>query len=105
VNRFAIFVTVKLKPGTADAFKPLILENAEAAVRDEPECHEFHVIQAEDDPETFHFFEVYSSAGSLDHHRETPHYKKYDTGSQDMIAEKSIQRLTVLNHGNVAGLT
>jgi (4S)-4-hydroxy-5-phosphonooxypentane-2,3-dione isomerase len=104
VSHFAIFVTVKLKPGNAEAFKPLILENAAAAVRDEPECHEFHVIQAEDDADTFHFFEVYTSAGSLDHHRETPHYKKYDVGSADMIAEKSIQRLSVLNHGNVEGL-
>ena len=35
VSQFAIFVTIKLKPGTADAFQALIEENAEAAVRDE----------------------------------------------------------------------
>lgn len=102
MNRFAIFVTVKLKPGNTDAFRAIILENATAAVRDEPECHEFHVMQSEDDADTFHFYEVYDSAGSLDAHRETPHYKKYDAAAGDMIAEKSIQRVAVLNHPNVA---
>ena len=32
MSQFAIFVTIKLKPGTAEAFQALILENAEAAV-------------------------------------------------------------------------
>jgi (4S)-4-hydroxy-5-phosphonooxypentane-2,3-dione isomerase len=104
VSRFAIFVTIELKPGNVEAFKTIILENAAAAVRDEPECHEFHVMQSDDDPDTFHFYEVYSSAASLDFHRETPHYQKYSTGTAEMIAGKSIQRLDVLNHGNVVGL-
>ncbi len=102
MSRFAIFVTAKLKPGAAEAFLPLIMENATAAVRDEPECHEFHVMRSEADPDTFHFYEVYDSAASLEAHREMPHYKKYDSASRDMIAEKSIQRVSVLNHPNVA---
>ena len=35
MSQFAIFVTIKLKPGNTDAFRALILENAEAAIRDE----------------------------------------------------------------------
>jgi len=35
VSRVAIIVTIKLKPGSAEAFKPHILANAEAAIRDE----------------------------------------------------------------------
>lgn len=102
MNRFAIFVTLKLKPGSADAFRPFILENAKAAVRDEPECHEFHVMQAEGDADTFHFFEVYTNAASLDAHREMPHYKKYVDATKDMIVERTIQRVGVLNHPNMA---
>ncbi len=102
MSRFAIFVTVKLKPGSADAFRPVILENATAAVRDESECHEFHVMRSETDPDTFHFFEVYTSAASLDAHREMPHYKKYVDATKEMIADRDIQRVEVLNHPNVA---
>ncbi|MBI2586095.1 MAG: hypothetical protein HYW28_09550 [Rhodospirillales bacterium] len=46
VNNFAIFVTIKLKPGTGKAFRPLILETAEAAVRDEEDCLQFQVLTA-----------------------------------------------------------
>ncbi len=95
MSQFAIFVTIKLKPGNAAAFRPLILENAEAAVRDEEECHQFQVLTDEANPETFYFYEVYTNAGSLDNHRQTPHYQKYDAASRDLIAERTIQRCTV----------
>ncbi len=96
MSQFAIFVTIKLKPGTADDFRPLIEENAEAAVRDEVDCLQFQVMTAEDDPETYFFYEVYTDAGSLENHRQTPHYQKYMAAAEDMIAERSIQRCDLL---------
>ena len=95
MSQFAIFVTIKLKPGNADAFRALVLENAEAAVREEEACRQFQVLNDESDPDTFFFYEVYTDAAGLDHHRETPHYQKYNNASQDMIAERNIQRCTV----------
>ncbi len=56
MSRFAIFVTIKLHPGKAEESKPHILANAQAAVRDEPDCHLFHVLQSEDDVDTFFFY-------------------------------------------------
>jgi len=102
MTRFAIFVTIKLKPGSAEAFKPIILENATAAVRDEDECHQFHVLQSEDDPDTFHFYEIYTEAASLDVHREQPHYKKFFEVGNKYVEDRTIQKVTVLNPGNVA---
>lgn len=96
VNNFAIFVTIKLKPGKGKAFRPLILENAEAAVRDEEDCLQFQVLTAEGDPDTYFFYEVYSDAAALDRHRETPHYKKYMAAAGPMIAERSIQRCALI---------
>lgn len=96
VNNFAIIVTVKLNPGTGKAFRPLVLENAEAAVRDEEDCLQFQVLTAEGDSDTFFFYEVYSDAAALDRHRETPHYKKYMAAAGSMIAERSIQRCTLI---------
>ena len=95
MSQFAIFVTIKLKPGTADDFRQLILENAEAAVRDEPACQQFQVLTDESDPEIFFFYEVYTDAAGLDTHRDTPHYQKYIKGSEDMIADRAIQRCTL----------
>ena len=102
MSRFAIIVTIKLQPGKAEEFKPHILANAEAAVRDEPDCHLFHVSQAEDDPDTFFFYEMYTNAASLDVHREQPHFKKFFEDANHMVAERTIQRLNVINPENIA---
>ena len=55
---FTIIVTFKLEPGSASAFKPIILENAEASVRDEPGCHQFQVLHDESSPDTIILYEV-----------------------------------------------
>ena len=96
MSQFAIFVTIKLKPGTGAAFRPIILENATAAVRDEPDCHQFQVLTDESDPDTYFFYEVYSDAAALDTHREQPHYKTFIEAGKDMIAERIIQRCTLI---------
>jgi (4S)-4-hydroxy-5-phosphonooxypentane-2,3-dione isomerase len=100
MERFAIVVTVKLKPGSADAFKPIILENATAAVRDEEECHLFHVLHSNDDPDTFMFYEIYTEEASLDKHRETPHYKRFAEATKDMIESRELRKVTVQNPSN-----
>ena len=91
MTRFAIQVTLKLQPGRADAFVPHILANAESAVRDEPDCHDFQVFQSADDPDSFVLFEVYASAAALDVHRETPHYRAFAEAAGDMIREKDVR--------------
>ena len=102
MSRFAIIVTIKLQPGKVEEFKPHILANAQAAVRDEPDCHLFHVSQSEDDPDTFIFYEMYTDAASLDVHREQPHFKKFYEDANHMVADRSIQRVNVINPENVA---
>ena len=97
MSHFAIVVTIKLKPGTAEAFRPLVLENAASAKRDEPDCHRFDVLVTEADDHTYHFYEEYTDAAALDTHREMPHYKKFAEGVKDMIAERHIAPCSVLS--------
>ena len=93
MNRFAIQVTLKLHPGQAQDFKPHILANAVAAVRDELGCHDFQVFQTLDDPDAFILFEVYTDATALDAHRQTPHFQKFVADAGEMIAEKETRLL------------
>ena len=86
MTRFAILVTITLKPGMAEQFKQHILPNAEAAVRNEADCHQFNVLQSENDPDTFFVYEVYTGSAALAVHRETPHYKKCLADIGDMVA-------------------
>lgn len=96
MDRFAIFVTVRIKPGMAGAFVPHILKNAEAARRDEPGCLSFHVSRSQDDDHTFHFHEVYVNEAALEAHRATPHFRAYQAAAGHMIAERDVKFLTVL---------
>lgn len=96
MNPFAITVHLKLHPRQAEAFKPHILENAAAAVRDEPDCHGFEVFQALDDPDAFVLFEVYTDAAALDAHRQSPHFKRFSEQAGEMIAEKETRLMTRL---------
>ncbi len=96
MNQLAIFVTVGLARGRGEAFLRHALANARAALRDEPDCHEFRVMIAEGDADTFHFFEFYSDAAALESHRETPHYKAFRAATDAMVVERTIQRLELL---------
>lgn len=96
MNKFAIFVTVKIKQDRIEDFLAQAYANATAAVRDEPNCHQFRIMQNADDPSTIHFYEVYTEVGSLDYHRETVHYKAYDAAAADMILEKTVTKMDVL---------
>ena len=95
--QFSIVVTIRVKPGEAGKFRGIILENAAASLRDEADCHRFDVLNYEDDPETFVFYEVYTNAAALDSHRETPHFKKFAELTGDMIAERDVKRCHLIS--------
>lgn len=96
--RYAIFVTLKLKPGMGEDFRPLILTNAAATRREEPDNHEFQVSVSADDPDRYHFYEVYTDEQALETHRQTEHFKTYFAATKDMIAERTVAPLHVIDY-------
>ena len=97
MSKYAIFVTIKVKPGTADKFRALIVKNAQAARTREPDCQAFFVSTAENDPETFHFFEVYRTKASLDVHRQQPHFLEYFAVAKDLMQERTVVGMDVVD--------
>lgn len=95
--KYAIFVTIQLKPGMSDAFRPHIMKNAAAARGTEADCHDFQVMTAEDDPDRYYFYEVYSNKEALDFHRQTDHFQEYSRATGDMIADKVVKGCYVLD--------
>ena len=75
---YAIFVTIKIKPGFADKFKEASLGDAQGSVRDEPGCVRFDMHQSTTDPNTFHLYEVYENQDAHQNaHRNAPHLAAY----------------------------
>ncbi len=96
-KRHAILVTFKLKAGKAEEFKKLILLNAEASVRHEAECYQFHVTQMENNSDTFILYEIYATAASIKIHTAQPHYKTFINDSKPLVESVTIEPLTVWN--------
>lgn len=100
MTRFALTVTFRLHPGAAEAFRPLIRENARLSVRDEPGCLRFDVCEPEggDGPEVF-LYEVYEDAAAFQAHLAAPHYLAFDAATREMVAEKVAARFTATVNG------
>ena len=97
MNHFAVVVTVKLKPGMADQFRPHILKNAAASKDSEPDCHRFDVLVVEEDADTIIFYEEYTDAAAFETHHKTAHYKAFRQATDDMVLDKQIARCGVIS--------
>jgi quinol monooxygenase YgiN len=97
MTRFALLVTIRVRPEAAEEFRAKILAAAATAVRAEPDCLRFEVAQDEADPATFVLFEVYTDAAALEHHHSTPHFLRFQEETKSMVLEKVRRRLTL--HG------
>lgn len=87
---YAVVVTITTKPGQFDAFLGHMLENARAS-RQEPACQQFDVCTDPDIPDTMFLYELYDDRAGFEAHMQTDHYKKMDSYSEQMIAEKVVQ--------------
>mmetsp|Transcript_24515 Transcript_24515/g.48732 ORF Transcript_24515/g.48732 Transcript_24515/m.48732 type:complete len:141 (-) Transcript_24515:201-623(-) len=68
-----IVVEAEIKEDRMDEFLDMIEKNAIGS-RAEPGCIRFDVLQAEDAPNKFFFYEVYENTEAIAHHKEQPHY-------------------------------
>ena len=94
MSQFVLFITMTLEPGTQDAFMPIIKENAEASVRDEPGCQQFNVLLPnEEKADTLYLYEAYDDEAAFAAHQATAHYKKFKEIGSDMVADMNVIRM------------
>ena len=83
-------VDFRLKPGTFDRFRKLIVENARASLRDEPGCRQFDVVIPDGDADRVVLYEVYDDAAAFDVHKRTAHFAMFDRESATFVATKAV---------------
>jgi len=93
---YCIIVKNVLHPGMRDAYLTAMHANAEASVRDEPDCYRFDVLEAREEKNTFYLYEIYTSPDALEVHKKTPHYTQSRKALADCIAETNVIRADVL---------
>lgn len=80
-------VYVSVKPDCIDDFIIATKVNHEASIK-EFENHRFDILQSEDDPSQFVFYEWYESDEAVTAHKETDHYKTWAATVNDMMTER-----------------
>ncbi|MEM9797397.1 MAG: putative quinol monooxygenase [Pseudomonadota bacterium] len=87
---FAVCVTIEVAPGRMPDFLPAMMENARASLG-EPACHRFDVLTDPDRPDQVFLYELYDDAAGFEAHRQTPHYRSFDTVTAPLIRVKKVQ--------------
>ena len=70
----SVLVNVEVKPERLDEFLDVMRKDAEGS-RTEPGCLRFDVLQDQENPCKFVFYEVYKNAEAAAEHRDYPHFK------------------------------
>merc|ERR1712100_722861 len=72
----ALMVTVEVKPERIEAFREALRIDAEGS-RKEAGCLSFNLLQHDDNPNMFTFYEVWKDQDAIKLHKEYDHYKAW----------------------------
>lgn len=89
---FIVLVQVQVRPELLAEFETAILENAARSVEREPGCLRFDVVQQEDDPTKWVFFEVYEDAAAWAEHGRSPHFLAYKAVADRALVLRVVTR-------------
>ena len=90
----AIWVKVKVKAERRQDFLKAIEVDALGSERDEPGCARFNVLQDQQDPNTYYFYEVYKDEAALEAHRAAPHYAVWRAAADTLDGPAQATRVT-----------
>jgi autoinducer 2-degrading protein len=94
---FIVIVKVQIKPELLDEFKTAILKNAELSVARDPGCVRFDVLQQQDDPTQWLFYEVYDQEQAWLDHRKAAHFLAFMEVGNRAIVTREATKLTGIN--------
>jgi quinol monooxygenase YgiN len=77
---------IAVVPERLEAWQAALKEEIEAAVRLEPGVLTLHAVCDKDDPAQVTVFEIYADEAAYQAHLATPHFAKYKSATQDMVA-------------------
>ena len=94
---FIVLVKVQVKPELLDEFKTAILNNASLSVQRDPGCHRFDVLQQQDDPAKWMFYEVYDDEQAWVLHRGSAHFLAFKEVGDRALVSREVTKFTGIN--------
>jgi len=96
---FAVSVIFDAVTGRSEALQEALLEQANNSLREEAECLRFDVAADTEQEGRFFFYEVYTDEAAFEKHLQTPHYASFSKKTSDLVANKTVNRWTMLRGG------
>ncbi len=88
---YMIIAPIQIKEEFKERFIAGITENASGAVKNEPGCLRFDVIQDANDANRIWVYEVYKDEAAFHAHTQAPHYLKFRESSTGWREEGGLQ--------------
>ena len=100
MNGYVIIVDFRLKPGTQEAFRTLIDENATMSCATEAGCRRFDVIVPKNEKNRVVLYEIYDDRAAFEEHIKTVHFKSFDAASKGLVSEKIVSEYDLVCEGS-----
>ena len=85
---YFIIAPIQIKEGSKEQMLEALLPNAQGAVRDEPGCVRFDVIQDAGDANRIWVYEIYTDEAAFQAHSQSPHFLKAIDTIRSLTAEE-----------------
>jgi len=87
---YVVAVEFMVKPGQLDAFRPVMLRQAQNSLEREPGCLQFDVYADVRNPLRICLYEIYRDEAAFAEHRRMPHFAEFDAAVQPLIDSKVV---------------
>ena len=84
-RRVVRLAELHIDPGRLEEYKAALRDEIEASIRLEPGVLTLYAVSVKGDPAQIRIFEMYADAPAYEAHLQTPHFKKYKSGTQGMV--------------------
>jgi quinol monooxygenase YgiN len=84
-SRVVRLAELHVDPSQLEEYKSALRDEIEASIRLEPGVLTLYAVSVKGDPAQIRIFEMYADAAAYEAHLQTPHFKKYKTGTQGMV--------------------
>src|SRR3954449_6574047 len=76
---------LQIDPAQLDSYKLALKEEIETSIRVEPGVLTLYAVTLKEHPEQIRLFEVYKDAAAYESHLQSPHFKAYQSRTQQMV--------------------
>ena len=84
-DRVVRLAELEIDPAHLESYKTALQEEIATSIRVEPGVLTLYAVSLKDHPTQIRLFEMYANAAAYETHLESPHFKKYKSGTAGMV--------------------